>query len=261
MKTKKKVSDVLYRGPRPKSFRELMEMGITKDINLESGVYEGFHEDGFEKELACTFGVIEFNIPLSDFTPPKYWQVVKVLHIILNLPGIAYLHCLHGADRTGFICAVYRMVIDGWSYEDAVKEMFQEGFHKFPYLIWLPELKKYEKLTGQVREDLLKLYVSLPKEADLKPKVTPYLLAEHAFNEEEFRKTISNKLKQTGGQLDFDRLVELGRICTHAGFHSAYEGQQKKIDEIMLRLKEFEAKYFPVSPSPNEPETVTNEGV
>jgi len=38
------------------------------------------------------------------------------------------VHCLHGADRTGTMCAVYRMVVEGWSKEDAIKELTEGGY-------------------------------------------------------------------------------------------------------------------------------------
>ncbi|HEX7917405.1 hypothetical protein [Rudaea sp.] len=38
------------------------------------------------------------------------------------------IHCWHGADRTGVVCAAYRMVVQGWSKADARAEMFDGGF-------------------------------------------------------------------------------------------------------------------------------------
>jgi len=38
------------------------------------------------------------------------------------------LHCQHGADRTGLITALYRIVYQGWSKDQALEEMLQGGF-------------------------------------------------------------------------------------------------------------------------------------
>jgi protein tyrosine/serine phosphatase len=38
------------------------------------------------------------------------------------------VHCLHGSDRTGTMCALYRIAIQGWSKEDALKEMVEGGY-------------------------------------------------------------------------------------------------------------------------------------
>ena len=137
------VSETLFRGPRPKSFADLKEKGITKVINLQSGFHEELHDDEYEKENAADFGIVEYNISCSDLLPPKEWQVDKVLKIIQQ-PGVTYIHCLHGKDRTGYMCAAYRMAVEGWDFRESLVEMFNHGFHKVPYLIWVPTLKKYE---------------------------------------------------------------------------------------------------------------------
>jgi protein tyrosine/serine phosphatase len=42
--------------------------------------------------------------------------------------GPVLMHCKHGSDRTGLMAAMYRVVIQGWSKEDALNEMTQGGF-------------------------------------------------------------------------------------------------------------------------------------
>ena len=42
--------------------------------------------------------------------------------------GPVLMHCKHGADRTGLMSAMYRVVVQDWSKEDALKEMTQGGF-------------------------------------------------------------------------------------------------------------------------------------
>lgn len=42
--------------------------------------------------------------------------------------GPVLMHCKHGRNRTGLMAAMYRTVIQGWSKEDALKEMRQGGF-------------------------------------------------------------------------------------------------------------------------------------
>jgi protein tyrosine/serine phosphatase len=39
-----------------------------------------------------------------------------------------FVHCLHGADRTGMVVAVYRVVVEGWSKEEALREMTLGGY-------------------------------------------------------------------------------------------------------------------------------------
>lgn len=42
--------------------------------------------------------------------------------------GPVLLHCQHGADRTGLITALYRILYQGWSRQDAIREMREGGF-------------------------------------------------------------------------------------------------------------------------------------
>ncbi len=38
------------------------------------------------------------------------------------------VHCQHGADRTGVMIAAYRVVVQDWSKEDAIREMQRGGY-------------------------------------------------------------------------------------------------------------------------------------
>jgi len=57
-------------------------------------------------------------------------QVIKALRTIqtAEAKGPVLMHCKHGSDRTGLMAAMYRVVVQGWSKEDALNEMSQGGF-------------------------------------------------------------------------------------------------------------------------------------
>lgn len=57
-------------------------------------------------------------------------DVLKALRTIqtAEAKGPVLMHCKHGSDRTGLMAAMYRVVIQGWSKEDALSEMTQGGF-------------------------------------------------------------------------------------------------------------------------------------
>ncbi|CDF82318.1 protein tyrosine phosphatase TpbA [Pseudomonas knackmussii B13] len=57
-------------------------------------------------------------------------DVIAVLHILQTAQqqGPVLMHCSHGRDRTGLFAAMYRIVIQGWSKEEALKEMVDGGF-------------------------------------------------------------------------------------------------------------------------------------
>jgi protein tyrosine/serine phosphatase len=60
---------------------------------------------------------------------PEDEEVVRFLQIVTSEDrGPVFVHCKRGADRTGTMCAVYRVVVDGWSKDDAILEMMYGGY-------------------------------------------------------------------------------------------------------------------------------------
>lgn len=142
------VANNVFRGSRPKSFADLIPFKIFYVLNLESGIYKAFTNTQYENEHASDFGMEEIDIPCSDITPPSVSAIRNILEITekgKKEHHNVYIHCLHGQDRTGYVCAVYRMKICGWPYKQAVDEMMSFGFHKWPYLPWLLCLRKFGK--------------------------------------------------------------------------------------------------------------------
>lgn len=138
------VEGKLYRGQRPQSFDQLKANKIVAIVNLQFGWHEIFNDDFYEKNSPWHNGFDYWRVECSDFFPPTPEQVNDVLSLIEMVDGPTFIHCRHGKDRTGFMCAVYRMQVQGWTFEQAKDELFAEGFHWFPYFFWLKELKKYE---------------------------------------------------------------------------------------------------------------------
>jgi protein-tyrosine phosphatase len=76
---------------------------------------------------------------------PERKEVIRFLQIVGNPRRTPVLvHCMHGADRTGTVCAVYRVVVQGWTKKEAVREMREGGygFHTVwkDLLDWIDEL-------------------------------------------------------------------------------------------------------------------------
>ena len=117
-----KVSEDLYRGAQPTAagFRQLKAMGIKTIINLRSA-----HSD-----ITLMQGLIFSYEPI----PTNAWdmdekEIVRFLRIVTDKNKTpVFVHCQHGADRTGVMCAVYRIAVCGWSREEAIEEMTKGGF-------------------------------------------------------------------------------------------------------------------------------------
>ena len=117
-----KVSDTLYRSAQPtaEGMRNLKTMGIETIINLRS-----FHSD---RDRIKGTGLGYEHIYMKAWHPEEE-DAVRFLQIVTNLKRTPVLvHCQHGADRTGAMCAIYRVVVEGWSKEEALKEMTEGGF-------------------------------------------------------------------------------------------------------------------------------------
>lgn len=117
-----KVADTLYRSAQPSAegMRSLKAMGIETIVNLRS-----FHSD--REEIGHT-GLAYEHIYMKAWHPEEE-EVVRFLQVVTNSKRAPVLvHCQHGADRTGTMCVLYRVAVQGWSKEEAVKEMMQGGF-------------------------------------------------------------------------------------------------------------------------------------
>lgn len=56
-------------------------------------------------------------------------DVVRFLQIVTDKTRTpVFVYCLNGADRTGFVCAAYRVVVCGWSKDKALLEMRDSRF-------------------------------------------------------------------------------------------------------------------------------------
>jgi len=120
-----KVSDVLYRGAQPsaKGMRELEKMGIKTVVNLRS-----FHSDRDEMR-GRKMGYEHITMKAWHAEEEELVRFLKIVSDKERQP--VFVHCQYGADRTGTMCAAYRIAVQGWTKEEAIEEMTQGdfGFH------------------------------------------------------------------------------------------------------------------------------------
>ena len=137
--------DYLWRGPRPKNLSLLADQGFKQIINLETGAFRFFHGLEHEGKQADTAGMEEAIFPCSDIWYPNRVRTMRCVAFMLYMKQRkikTYIHCLSGVDRTGFMCAVYRILAENWTYEKAYEEWVTLGRHWW-YDWWKKELKFY----------------------------------------------------------------------------------------------------------------------
>jgi protein tyrosine/serine phosphatase len=121
----RKISDELYCGGQPTTagLRRLPALGIKTIVNIRSQDTDRGKLRGIPLRYVY--------LPMSPWRP-RDQEVVRFLHIATDKTQTpVFLHCEHGADRTGLLVAMYRITVQGWSKQDAIAEMTEggTGFH------------------------------------------------------------------------------------------------------------------------------------
>jgi protein tyrosine/serine phosphatase len=128
-----KVNENYYRGSQPdaEGFIRLKKLGIKTVIDLRKD------SELEAPEWVRAAGMQYFNIPLKASTPATEEQTAYFLKLVNdphNWP--VYVHCKGGRHRTGALTAIYRITHDGWTADQAYKEMkeydFEHGFFGGP---------------------------------------------------------------------------------------------------------------------------------
>lgn len=146
-----KVCGNLWRGPRIETIIDhnvIRNLKVNCIINLEEVDEVSILDDKrFCKCIESDFR----NLPMSEFKrPDSQWlrYVVATINADLHRKTV-YIHCKHGQDRTGFVIAAYRMLIQGWSFDKAYRECLDMGhkawFYDYFPLYWKKSLKELLK--------------------------------------------------------------------------------------------------------------------
>ena len=118
-----RIEPDLYRGGQPAGagFRELAALGVKTVLDLKGGDGDGAVARGTSLKL--------LHVPMTAFglRDDRVLEALRILSDSSNRPLI--VHCQHGSDRTGALMALYRVVVQGWSKDDAIREMDEGGYH------------------------------------------------------------------------------------------------------------------------------------
>ena len=125
-----RIDDKLYRSEQPvaEDGEAIVKLGIQSVINLR------FFDRNDDVHLKA-YGLTLLNRPLLSWSiKPK--EIAEILYLIEKQQqnGAVLIHCYHGADRTGLIAGMYRIIYQGWSVEEAKAEM-QHGPYGY-HSIW-----------------------------------------------------------------------------------------------------------------------------
>jgi protein tyrosine phosphatase (PTP) superfamily phosphohydrolase (DUF442 family) len=119
-----RVEDNFFRSAQPSAagFRNLTTaQGVRTVISLRAFNADEPLARGLDLRLV-RFPIHTWNIERAD--------VVAALRMLRRSVAEApvLLHCQHGADRTGLVTALYRILYQGWSKDAALDEMLNGNF-------------------------------------------------------------------------------------------------------------------------------------
>lgn len=134
------VTPNLLRGAQPsdKGLAELKKIGVSIIVDMRTGVRNS------EKDKVTKMGIQ--YVPIPWHCPfPRDAALAEFLKVIEDNPQKKiFVHCRLGDDRTGMAVASYRMAEQGWSADQAMREMQQFGFNWAHHGI-CPGLAGYEE--------------------------------------------------------------------------------------------------------------------
>ena len=128
-----KVSASLCRGakPSPSGIQHLHESGIKTIVDLRRNDSDSQNE----RKLAKCYGLNYFHLPMG-YASPSATTILTFLDVVCN-PKYqpVFVHCRQGADRTGTLVGIYRLLVQGWSWDETYKDMRNHNFK--PWLVGL----------------------------------------------------------------------------------------------------------------------------
>lgn len=120
-----KVDDKLYRS------EQLMSDDVTAidAQNIKTIINLRYFDRDDDHQLFDGKGMTLINQPLLTWRV-RPAEIARVLYAIEREQdkGAVLVHCYHGADRTGIVVAMYRVIYQHWSIDEARQEMQQGNF-------------------------------------------------------------------------------------------------------------------------------------
>lgn len=143
-----RITPTFYRSAQltAKDVAELKALGVKTVVGLRA-----FHSDEawLKQSGIKTTRVKIYTWAISDTNVVTALKSIRVA----EKDGPVLLHCWHGADRTGLIAAMYRIVYQDWSKEHALDELMNGGYgyhsmwKNIPTYLQMVDVEKIRRLV------------------------------------------------------------------------------------------------------------------
>lgn len=176
------------------ALKALEDAGVTVIMNLADSEETATGYDGFSESYYAEQKVIYLNLGV-DFTSDEFKDgLASGLRFFAGNEGVYAIHCTHGKDRAGFVCALLECLM-GATYEEVVTD-YMTSFYN--YYGVEPESEKYQMIAESniVKSLCIAFEVEDLKEADLKKEALEYISALGLTDDE------INKLQANLGETD-----------------------------------------------------------
>ena len=118
---------------------QLKKFGIDTIVDLRSEL-NGLIEN--ERQRAESLGIRFINLPGSGWATAKDDEIAQFFSLVGERPRrTIFIHCWLGGDRSGMFIAAYRIAFEGWSPQQAIREM--RSFHYLHF--WHPNMARWVK--------------------------------------------------------------------------------------------------------------------
>lgn len=124
------VEPGILRGSQPSeaSLKLLKDYcGVKTILNLR----DDEEKVNWERQVSEKLGMDFINIPMNGGqkqAAKKIEQCLNIMHDKSRQP--VFVHCQAGKDRTGMICAAYKIKYNNWNLENALFEMLVYGYSR-----------------------------------------------------------------------------------------------------------------------------------
>lgn len=132
-KNRRKFAPAAWRSnqPVPRDVRWAARQGVRTIINArhDAGRHGGH---ALVREAALEAGLNYITLesaPIFSRAAPSREALLRAAEILREAPGPVLIHCKSGADRAGFLSALYRIVVEGHAVRDAASELTLRHLH------------------------------------------------------------------------------------------------------------------------------------
>ena len=118
-----RVTDRLWRSaqPAPHQIERLKAQGIRTIVNLRGGREHGSWQ--LQKEVCESLGLELTEFVVRSRSAPDRDTILRSKEFFEGLRYPAVLHCKSGADRAGFVAALYLIVHEGRPAREALRQL------------------------------------------------------------------------------------------------------------------------------------------